>query len=77
MLTIRQIKTADDCQAVKGLVLDFVAWAQTQDPDAPSAATFADLEAELDSLPGIYGPPGGSFLLATVDGTPVGCVNSR
>lgn len=77
MLEIRQIVTADECRAVKGLVLDFVAWAQTQDPDAQTAATFTDLAKELDELPGIYGPPGGSFLLATVDGKPVGCVALR
>jgi GNAT superfamily N-acetyltransferase len=77
MIAIGQISTPADCAAVKALVLDFVAWAATQDPDADKAATFANLEAELDGLPGIFGPPTGSFLLATDAGRPVGCVAFR
>jgi putative acetyltransferase len=77
MLKVAQIETSADCRAVKGLVLEFVAWAYTQDPDAQAAPTFTDLEAELDGLPGIYGPPTGSFLLATLDDQPVGCVALR
>lgn len=74
MITLRQIATPDECAAVKGLVLDFVAWANTQDPDAATAATFNNLETELDTLPGLYGPPYGSCLLAMNDGKPAGCV---
>ncbi len=77
MIKIGQISTPDQCAAVKGLVLEYVAWANTQDPDAASASTFEDLEAELDALPGIFGPPTGSFLLAMNDGRPVGCVAFR
>lgn len=77
MVTIRQISTAEECAAVKGLVLEFVAWACTLDPDSKSAPTFRDLEAELDGLPGIYGPPTGSFLLATDGDRGVGCVAFR
>jgi len=35
------------------------------------------LEAELSSLPCVYGPPKGKLLLATVTGQPVGCVGLR
>ena len=77
MVTIRQISTAAECAAVKGLVLEFVAWAFTLDPDNETAPTFNDLEAELDGLPGIYGPPTGSFLLATDGDRGVGCVAFR
>lgn len=77
MITIGQISTPEDCAAVKALVLEFVAWANTQDPDAASASTFKDLEQELDGLPGIYGPPSGRFLLAMNDGKPAGCVAFR
>jgi putative acetyltransferase len=35
------------------------------------------LEAELSRLPGLYGPPKGKLLLATVLGQPVGCVGLR
>ncbi len=37
----------------------------------------ASLEAELSSLPGVYSPPKGKLLLATVAGQPVGCVGLR
>lgn len=77
MLSIKQISTPEDCAAVKGLVLEFVAWCNTEDPDAAAASTFKDLNAELDALPGIFGPPTGSFLLATNDDRPVGCVAFR
>jgi putative acetyltransferase len=77
MITIGQIGSPEDCAAIKALVLEFVAWAYTLDPDAATAPTFHNLEAELDSLPGIYGPPTGSFLLARTDGQPAGCVAFR
>ncbi len=77
MVTIVQIESKEDCAAVKALVLEFVAWAATQDPDADSAPTFANLEAELDALPGIYGPPTGAFLLARSGDSPAGCVAYR
>lgn len=77
MVRIGQIVTSDECAAVKGLVLEFVAWAILQDPDGQTAPTFRNLEAELDDLPGDYAPPTGSFLLATSDNAPVGCVAFR
>lgn len=77
MITISQIITPEDCAAVKALVLEFVAWCETFDTDANSASTFRDLHAELNALPGIYGPPSGCFLLARNNGTPVGCVAFR
>jgi putative acetyltransferase len=77
MVTIVQISSKEDCAAVKALVLEFVAWAAKQDPDADSAPTFANLEAELAALPGIYGPPTGAFLLARDGDTPAGCVAFR
>ncbi len=77
MIKTVQISTPSECAAVKALVLEFVAWAATQDPDADGADTFRDLEAELDGLPGIFGPPTGSFLLTTDDDRPVGCVAFR
>ena len=38
---------------------------------------FQNFEAELASLPGQYGEPGGTLLLALVDQTPAGCVAMR
>lgn len=38
---------------------------------------FQGFAGELASLPGAYAPPGGRLLLATDDGTPVGCIALR
>lgn len=38
---------------------------------------FQNFQAELDALPGDYGPPAGALLVALVDGQPAGCVALR
>lgn len=38
---------------------------------------FQDFESELETLPGDYGPPRGSLLLALVDGAIAGCCALR
>jgi GNAT superfamily N-acetyltransferase len=38
---------------------------------------FQDFSREIENLPGGYGPPDGVLLLATLDGTGVGCVGVR
>ncbi len=73
-LSIEQISTADDIAAASNLVRALMTWAISLDPDAKDAPTFRDLENELASLPGIFGPPSGCFLLARHEGRPVGCV---
>lgn len=77
MLTIAQIETPDDCDAIRLLINEFFEWAHTIDPSAGDASTFEGLQKELAGLPGIYGPPTGRFLLARVDGAPAGCVAFR
>ncbi len=77
MLSIVQIETPAQINAVRGLVREFVAFALTQDPSAKDAPAFSGLEAQLADLPGIFGPPDGAFLLAMVDGAPAGCVALR
>lgn len=39
--------------------------------------SFQDIEGELGRLPQEYGPPGGAFLLAQLDGHWAGCVGVR
>lgn len=39
--------------------------------------TFQDFEAELKTLPGKYEAPGGTLILATVDGKAAGCIALR
>lgn len=73
-ISIEQIETTEQIDAVRFLVREFVAFAQTQHPGAKSARAFEGLEEQLAALPGKFGPPGGAFLLATVDGAAAGCV---
>jgi len=72
--TIEQISTPDDISAASELVRSFTNWAIAQDPEAEDAPTFRDLENELATLPGVFGPPTGCFLLARDEKKPIGCV---
>jgi putative acetyltransferase len=75
MITITQAETPQDLDAVRGLIREFHHWAMTT-LEAPGAkpATFANMDAELAALPGIFGPPSGCLLLARLNGEPAGCV---
>jgi putative acetyltransferase len=39
--------------------------------------SFRDFAGELAALPGEYAPPGGTLLLASIDGAAIGCVGIR
>lgn len=43
----------------------------------PVEYCFRSFDAEIAGLPGVYAPPKGALLLATVVGQPVGCVGLR
>ena len=43
----------------------------------PVEYCFRSFDAEIAALPGVYGPPKGTLLLATVIGQPAGCVGLR
>ncbi len=73
-ISIDQIETEEQVDAVRSLVREFTDFASTQDPEAKSGHAFKGLEEQLAALPGIFGPPDGAFLLATVNGAPAGCV---
>ncbi len=62
--------SAADLQAVRAL---FVEYAQSLSIDL----CFQNFEAELAALPGAYAAPSGALLLATVNGSPAGCVAMR
>jgi len=74
VISIDQIETTEQIEAVRSLVREFMNYALTLDPHAKSANTFAGLEEQLANLPGIFAPPDGAFLLVTVDAVPAGCV---
>ena len=72
-IVIKQIQTTEQINAVRGLVYEFVDYAISLDANAKSAQPFQDVDEEMASLPGTFGPPDGAFLLATVDSSPAGC----
>lgn len=73
-VTIARAETPEDLDAVRALVREFHHWAMTEVSPGGSPATFANLDAELAALPGIFGPPSGCLLLARLDGRPAGCL---
>lgn len=73
-VTITQAVTEGQFAAIRELIREYTAWAFTLEAGSEDAPTFQGLEAELATLPGIYGPPMGRLLLATHEGQPAGCV---
>lgn len=74
MLTIVQATTESEIRAVRELIREYTAWAFGLTENNDEAPTFQGLDQELRELPGIYAPPTGSLLLASLDGEPAGCV---
>lgn len=72
-ISIDQIETTEQIDAVRALVREFTDFAFKLDPGSKNTYAFKGLEEQLAALPGIFGPPDGAFLLVTVDGTPAGC----
>lgn len=73
MLSISQISTDEDYDAIRMLLGEFLDWVCTVEPDARDHPPVRTMLQELENLPGIYGPPDGRFLLVRVDGAPAGC----
>ena len=69
MVHIDQVETPEQIVAVQDLLREYMAWSDTltsnSNRDAP---TFAGFEEEFASLPGVYSPPRGRLLIATLDG---------
>ena len=73
MLTIDQVRTPDEIAAVGAILREYTTWVMTLEEDSDEAPTFQGLERELATLPGVYAPPGGRLLLASLDGEAAGC----
>jgi GNAT superfamily N-acetyltransferase len=71
---ITQAATEDQIAAIRELIREYTAWAFTLAEGSDKAPTFQGLDAELAALPGVYSPPAGRLLLATLEGQPAGCV---
>jgi GNAT superfamily N-acetyltransferase len=78
VVAISQVVTPAQIRDVQDLFREYTDWAFTLTADLDDTPpTFEGFEAELASLPGIYGPPTGRLLLATIDGRPAGCIAFR
>jgi GNAT superfamily N-acetyltransferase len=75
-LEIRQARSEDDFDQVRGLYRSFLDWMTQTCHDVLFLLEdyFASVKAESEALPGTFGPPNGSLLLAWIDGTAVGTV---
>jgi putative acetyltransferase len=74
-VAVSQVVTPAQIRDVKDLFREYTDWAFTLTAHLDETPrTYEGFEAELASLPGIYAPPAGRVLLATVDGRPVGCI---
>jgi GNAT superfamily N-acetyltransferase len=74
VVSISQVETPEQITAVRELLAEYLAWTRTIEIDAMDAPTFHGIDAEVASLPGVFGPPSGRLLLAMDDARPVGCV---
>lgn len=74
-VAISQADTPAAIRDVQALFREYTDWAFTLTAKLDEAPpTFEGFEEELASLPGIYAPPDGRLLLATVGGRPAGCI---
>jgi putative acetyltransferase len=69
-LAIEVATTADAVAAVRGLVVEY-------QRSLGIDLSFQDFDREVAHLGEMYGPPDGALFLATLHGTPVGCVGVR
>lgn len=66
MIEILQVTSEPHLSQAKSLFLEYAA-------SLSFNLCFQGFEREVSGLPGLYGPPGGSLLLALRDGGPCGC----
>ena len=69
-INIRQAESHVDVNTVRDLFREYEAWLGMD-------LCFQGFEEELRTLPGRYAPPDGRLYLASVDGSPVGCIALR
>ena len=68
------VENAEQLAAAKGL---FIEYGRVIDDVAGCSLQFQGFGKELETLPGLYGPPRGRMYLAVVDGEAVGCAALR
>lgn len=77
MVSIVQVTDPIQIADAKELVREYFSWFFALIPGSESDPTFRGWEDELEAIPGVSVPPKGSYLLATVDGQPAGCVTLK
>ena len=80
-VSVREARSSDDFAAVARLMRGFIDWHyQRHASDRHIIDSYFDptkFAAELDGLPGEFGPPAGRLLVAEEDGRIAGCVALR
>ncbi len=78
MITILQVKTKSDIEALQGLLTDYLSWAAGQ------AKTLFNQDADVEEMLrhtmleiNEFSPPSGRLLLARVDGEPAGMASLK
>jgi GNAT superfamily N-acetyltransferase len=74
MVSISQVSAPKEIHDVQDLLREYTTWVFTLTAESNQAPTFQGLEEELATLPGIYAPPTGSLLLATLNSQSAGCI---
>lgn len=77
MIEIVEATIEPELAAIRELFVEYREWTLKSLEGAEDAPTFTGHQAEFESLPGPYAPPGGRLLLGRVEGQPAGCVAYR
>ncbi len=73
MLSIAQATPAQ-IPEVRMMIREYLDWTKSFGDDSQRAPTFASVDRELETLPGVFAPPKGRLLVGTIDGQVGGCV---
>ena len=73
MISIAQV-AAGQIPEVQAMIREYLEWTKSFGDESERAPTFDAVDEELQLLPGIFVPPKGRLLVATVDGHVAGCV---
>lgn len=77
MLAITQVADPVQIAGAQALMREYFSWFFALVPGSETDPTFRGWEDELEAIPGVCIPPSGSYLLATLNGQPAGCVTLK
>lgn len=73
MISISELRSEQQ-PLVKEMLREYVDWAFSFMKESAQAPTFKDVEREMEEFPGPFTPPTGRFLVAEMNGIPIGFV---